>query len=178
MRKITLALSALLLSTTFAQADVGGTFHITGTIIRESTCTVINADPINLNNINIGELKEVGVPTTWSSDNTTITFSECYLGINDGKSTAFIELELEGNPAAKNDVYWDSTTNENVGIELEIAGTTVPGSGTVTPIRSNEITSNDATTKFVTKARVARIAEGEIIPGPISTTVNFTASYK
>lgn len=177
MKKITLALSALLLSTTFAQAQVNGSFNITGTIIKTSECEV-EADSITLNNINIGELKEVGVPTTWSNTNSAITFSNCYLGIGDGQSTAFIELELEGNPATKNDVYWDSTTNENVGIELEIAGTTVPGSGTVTPIRSPEITSNDTVTRFETKARVARISEGDIIPGSISTTVNFTAAYK
>ncbi|UNM97011.1 fimbrial protein [Ignatzschineria rhizosphaerae] len=177
MKKITLALSALLLSTTFAQAQISGTFNITGTIIKTSECEV-KADSITLNPINIGELKQVGQPTTWSNTNSAITFSNCYLGIGEGQSTAFIELELEGNPASKNDVYWDSTTNENVGIEIEIAGQKVPGSGTVTPISSPEITSNDTVTKFVTKARVARIAEGEIIPGPISTTVNFTASYK
>lgn len=176
MKKTVLILAALTIPTTFSQAQVQGQFQITGHITKEMSCK-IKADDITINPVTVDDLKTMEAPNSWSNKPGKIIFSECYLGINDGGRTAFIELEVQGNPSSTNSKYWASG-QDTVGIELDIDGEIVPGTGTTQNISSEAITSDNAITEFTTRARVARISNDTIHPGEIGTTVSFIAHYK
>lgn len=176
MKKLAFIISTLVLSSSFSQAQFTGTFHINGSIIIESSCE-IKADNITLEPVTLDDIAIPFQETEWSNSNTAITFSNCSLDIGHTKPTASIEIDIPSGDPAVNDKYWNSK-KENVGIELKIDGKTIPGSGTEQPIVSPEILNSDQVTTFKTQARVIRLAEGNITPGPISTTVNFNVKYK
>lgn len=178
MKKLTLILTASLLFTSLASAQVAnqssGQIKLRG-VVTKSSCSLNPVIPVDLGSISQNSLKADGQGAGWGY--TSIEFVDCEVGTGEDAVSAVHLAVQPGASANANNALWANTAQSgasNVGVEVEI------DNKKVTPLGSDDLLSKKISKNGLVTFNVAGriVATGKAEPGLVESTINFIANYK
>lgn len=132
---------------------------------------------VQLGQVSERSLSTVGDASKW--EETVIQFRDCNLGTDSDDAVKAVHLTVASGPAAAgNNKLWKNHGDAgNVGVEVQIGGSTVTPAG-IADDDENFKMSIENTSDPLYRVRGRMVATGKATAGDVKSVVTFVAKYK